>query len=66
MDLITTKEAAAIWGITIRRVQVLCDNRRIPDAAFKLGDIWVIPKGTPKPLDSRTKVARAILQEIKR
>jgi len=65
MDLITTKEAAGIWGITIRRVQVLCDNRRIPDA-FKLGDIWVIPKGTPKPLDGRTKATRAILQENKR
>jgi len=24
----------------------------------KLGNIWVIPKGTPKPIDGRTKAAR--------
>ncbi|ACL21969.1 hypothetical protein Dhaf_3956 [Desulfitobacterium hafniense DCB-2] len=65
MDLITTKEAAEIWGITIRRVQALCDNRRIP-SAFKLGDIWVMPKDTPKPLDGRTKAARAMSQKNKR
>jgi len=57
MDLITTKEAAKIWGITIRRVQALCDNGQVP-AAFKIGDIWVMPKDTPKPIDGRTKAAK--------
>ena len=57
MDLMTTKEAAKIWGITIRRVQALCDNGQVP-AAFKLGDIWVMPKDTPKPVDGRTKAAK--------
>ena len=65
MDLITTKEAAGIWGITIRRVQALCNNGQIP-IAFKLGDIWVMPKDTQKPLDGRTKAAKAMLQENKR
>jgi hypothetical protein len=55
----TTKDAAEIWGITMRRVQALCDNGQIPEA-FKLGDIWVIPKGTPKPIDGRTKQAKKI------
>jgi len=64
MDLITTREAANIWGITIRRVQALCDNGQIP-SAFKLGDIWVMPKGTPKPLDGRTKAAKEIPRENK-
>jgi hypothetical protein len=57
MDLITTKEAAKSWGITVRRVQALCDNGQIP-AAFKLGDIWVMPNDTPKPIDGRTKAAK--------
>ena len=57
MDLITTKEAAKIWGITIRRVQALCDNGQVP-AALKIGDIWVMPKNTPKPIDGRTKAAK--------
>ena len=57
MDWMTTKEAAELWGITMRRVQALCDNGQIPEAT-KLSDIWVIPKGTPKPVDGRTKQAR--------
>ena len=57
MDWITTKEAAALWEISTRRVQILCDNGKIPGVT-KLGDIWVIPKGTPKPIDGRTKAAK--------
>jgi len=57
MDLMTTKDASDKWGITIRRVQALCDNGKIP-AAMKLGDIWVMPKDTPKPIDGRTKAAK--------
>lgn len=57
MDWITTKEAAYLWGITIRQVQTLCDSGRVEGAA-RLGDIWVIPKATPKPIDGRTKAAR--------
>lgn len=60
MDWMTTKEASEIWGITIRRVQALCDNGQIP-VAVKLGPIWVIPKGTPKPIDGRTKAAKLML-----
>ena len=59
MDLMTTKDASEKWGISIRRVQVLCDNGKVP-FAFKLGDIWVMPKDTPKPVDGRTKVAKQI------
>ena len=59
MDLMTSKDAAQKWGITIRRVQALCDNGKIPPA-FKLGGIWVMPKDTPRPLDGRTKAAKNI------
>ena len=57
MEWITTKEAAELWGITTRRVQILCDRGRV-NGVERLGDIWVIPKGTPKPIDGRTKAAR--------
>ena len=57
MDWITTKEAAELWNITMRRVQSMCENGLL-DGATKLGDIWVIPKGTPKPIDGRTKEAK--------
>jgi hypothetical protein len=57
MDLMTTKEAAEQWGITIRRVQCLCEQGLI-DCATRLGDIWVMPKATQKPIDGRTKAAK--------
>lgn len=58
MDLMTAKEAAELWGISQRRVQVLCDNGRVSGAERLGNDMWVIPGGTPKPLDGRTKTAK--------
>lgn len=63
MDWMTTKEASKIWGVTMRRVQALCDNGQIP-TAVKLGTMWVIPKGTPKPIDGRTKESKRVKKEI--
>jgi hypothetical protein len=57
MDWITTKEASELWGISTRRIQILCDNSRV-DGATRLGNMWVIPKGTPKPPDGRVKNGR--------
>ena len=57
MDWITIKEASELWGISTRRIQILCDNGRV-DGATRLGNIWVIPKGTAKPPDGRTKNGR--------
>jgi len=53
----TTQEAANLWGIKTRRVQALCENGKVKNAK-KLGHIWVIPTGTPKPIDGRTKAAK--------
>ena len=57
LDFMTAKEASEKWAITIRRVQALCDRGQVP-SAVKLGNMWVIPKNTPKPLDGRTKEAK--------
>lgn len=48
------KEAAAIWGIPVRRVSELCKAGRI-SGAYKDGRKWVIPDDAQKPLDKRTK-----------
>jgi hypothetical protein len=53
----TTAEAAELWGITTRRVQILCDNGKVKDA-FRIGRTWIIPKGVAKPIDGRTKAAK--------
>lgn len=57
MEYLTTQEVATQWGVTKRRIQAMCDKGKIPNAE-RIGFLWVIPKGTPKPLDGRTRTAR--------
>ena len=52
MDYLSAKEVAVKWDITRRRVQVLCEEGRI-QGAFKVSDVWVIPKYAEKPADKR-------------
>ena len=56
-ELMTTRDASEIWGITPRRVQILCDKGKVP-GAFRMGRTWIIPKDTPRPIDGRTKQAK--------
>lgn len=53
-DTITVKEAAKLWGITERRVTVLCQEGRI-EGAYKKSRSWVIPIDAEKPADGRIK-----------
>ena len=53
MDYISAKEAAILWGITQRRVAILCSEGRITGAEM-LGNMWLIPKSAKKPTDGRT------------
>ena len=57
LEYLTTQEVAMQWGVTKRRIQAMCDKGKIPNAE-RIGLLWVIPKGTPKPPDGRTKVVR--------
>nr|WP_028987673.1 hypothetical protein [Thermicanus aegyptius] len=49
---ISVKAAAQKWGLSDRRVQVLCSENRI-DGAFRLGNAWAIPADGKKPDDKR-------------
>jgi hypothetical protein len=55
MEYITAKEAAEKWGISQRRVQVLCGQNRV-NGANRLGWAWAIPENARKPRDSRLKM----------
>ena len=57
MEYVTPKDKAAEWGITQRRVEILCGNSRVP-GAYRLGRVWAIPKAAKKPIDRRTKTAK--------
>ncbi|NLJ55808.1 MAG: DNA-binding protein [Firmicutes bacterium] len=52
MDYLSAKETAEKWNISRRRVQILCGEGRV-EGAFKLSDVWVIPKDAKKPADRR-------------
>lgn len=54
MEYITTQEAAERWGLSVRRVQYLCQTNMIPKAT-RIGRIWMIPKLLDKPQDMRLK-----------
>ena len=53
MEYLTTSEVARKWGITRRRVNVLCDEGRI-EGAIQKGKMWLIPDFAVKPVDGRT------------
>lgn len=52
MKYIGVKEAAKRWGISDRRVRLMCTESRI-EGAIKLEWSWAIPASTPKPRDGR-------------
>ena len=51
---ITIKEASIKWKLSVRRIQTLCNENRIP-GAIKFGDLWAIPQEANKPQDERIK-----------
>ena len=57
MDYMTLKEASNIWGISPRMINYYCAANRIA-GAVKMGTVWLIPKGTKKPIDGRTRQGR--------
>ena len=60
-----THEAAEKWGITARRVRVLCVNGQI-DGAWREGKIWYIPDNAPKPADGRIRSKETLIVQIER
>lgn len=53
MEFMSAKEAADKWGISQRRVAVLCSENRINGAAM-VGNMWIIPTSSKKPIDKRS------------
>lgn len=54
MDFLTTAEMSKIWGISTRRISLLCSDGRV-EGAVKKGKTWLIPKDAKKPEDPRKK-----------
>lgn len=53
MEFMSAREAADKWGISQRRVAVLCSEQRIAEATM-VGNMWIIPATAEKPIDARS------------
>lgn len=61
----SVKQAAEIWGISDRRIRVLCSQGKIP-GAYQEGRGWKIPIDAVKPSDGRYKSTESLLDMIDR
>lgn len=57
---ITVKQAAEKWGISDRRVRILCSEGKIP-GAYQEGRAWKIPYDVAKPTDGRYKTKESLI-----
>ena len=61
----TAKEASLKWGISDRRIRVLCTEGKI-SGAYQEGRGWKIPIDARKPVDGRYKSKESLLLQIDR
>ena len=61
----TAKEASSKWGISDRRIRVLCSEGKIP-GAYQEGRGWKIPIDAEKPADGRFRSKESVLAQIDR
>ena len=59
MKYLSITETAERWGISTRRIQILCKDGRIPGTIL-IGRTWGIPDDAEKPADARIKTGKYI------
>lgn len=59
MGYLSITQTAEKWGISGRRIQILCTQGRIP-GAMKIGSYWAVPDDAEKPKDERIKSGKYI------
>ena len=61
----TVKQVSEKWGISDRRIRVLCSEGKI-SGAYREGRAWKIPMDAKKPTDGRYKSRESLLSQIDR
>ena len=59
MKYLSVAQTAERWSISTRRIQILCNEERIP-GAVRIGRSGAIPDDEPKPADARIKSGKYI------
>ena len=63
MNYLSVSQTAENWGISTRRIQILCGEGRIP-GAMRIGAFWAIPDDAAKPKDARIKNGKYIKKPV--
>lgn len=59
MEYLSISQMAEKWGLSARRINVLCSEGRIPGAT-KIGSYWAVPADAEKPKDARIRSGKYI------
>lgn len=59
MEYLSISQMAEKWGVSRRRIQVLCAEKRIK-GAIRIGFVWAIPIDAEKPADGRIRSGKYI------
>ena len=59
MKYLSVTKMSKIWGISTRRIRVLCSEGRIPGVQKK-NTYWILPEDAKKPKDERIKSGKYI------
>ena len=62
MEYITVKQAAEQWGLSDRRVRLLCEQNKIP-GVVREGRSYRVPINAIKPADGRIMRGKIVPQE---
>lgn len=60
MNYIKVSQAAEKWGLSARRVRVLCKENKI-EGVIRKGNLYMIPENAQKPADGRKKSSRQVI-----
>ena len=59
MEYLSISQTAEKWGLSKRRVQVLCSENRIA-GVMRVGSYWAIPADAEKPKDARIRSGKYV------
>ena len=63
MKYLSIAQTAERWGISTRRIQILCGEGRVP-GAIPICTVWGIPEHAENPSDARIKNGKYIKKKI--
>lgn len=59
MEYLSIRQTSQKWGLSSRRIQILCSEERKP-GAVSIGYSWAIPKDAERPRDARIKSGKYV------